>query len=332
MLKRQPSAIRYLLTAAFILSLFVIPYLFKKNRTVTVTRMLMGTIVEITVPEDSEASVEPAFSEIKRLEDIFSSYKKNSDPSGINASAGSLVKVNPETIDVLKAAKYVAGLSDGAFDPTVGVFAGLWGFSGERGEVPTEEKIKKLLLLVDFKEITIDEQNGLAGLNKKGMAINLGGLAKGYIVGKAGAALKKNGVKKAIIKAGGDMFVFNDHDKKPFKIGIRHPRKDSLLAELDVLNGSVATSGDYERFFIKGGKRFHHVLNPKTGYPSEGVLSATVIAKDPARADALSTAVFVLGRVMGMRLIEQLPDVEGVIVDSNERVFRSSGLAGRILP
>ncbi len=293
--------------------------------------MLMGTVVEITVPEDSEVLVEPAFSEIKRLEAVFSSYKKNSDPSNINAGAGSLVKVMPETIEVLKAARHVASLSDGAFDPTVGVFAGLWGFSGEKAEVPGEEDVKKLLLLVDFREITVDEKNGLAGLNKRGMAINLGGIAKGYIVGKAGEALKQNGVKKAIIKAGGDMFVFNDYNKKPFKIGIRHPRKEGLLAELDVLNGSVATSGDYERFFIKGGRRFHHILNPKTGYPSEGILSATIIAKDPVVSDALSTAVFVLGKDKGMRLIDELPDVEGIIVDSNERVFKSSGFVGTIL-
>jgi len=169
-----------------------------------------------------------------------------------------------------------------------------------------------------------------AGLEKEGMAINLGGVAKGYIVSKAAAAMEKSGVTRAIIHAGGDMTVFQKDTKKPFTIGIQHPREKKLLGEAFVYNGAIATSGDYERFFIKDGVRYHHILDPKTGFPSRGTQGVTLIAKDPTVGDALSTAVFVLGPEKGMALIEKLDGVEGVIVGEDGSVRVSSGFEGKI--
>jgi thiamine biosynthesis lipoprotein len=330
MLKPYPPQLKYLIVAAIIAVVIAVPLFLRKPRLITVSKMLMGTVVQVTVPEKDGPKAEAAFAEIKRLEQVLSSYKEDSDAVALSRHSGEMVKVRPETIEVLSIAKGMADMTEGAFDPTVGALSKLWGYSGEAGEAPEDADIKDALKQVGFKGLAIDREGLSAGLMKKGMAINLGGIAKGYIVGKAVIALKGQGVKKGIVKAGGDMAVWNEADDKPFNIGIQHPRKDGLLAEVQVLNSAVATSGDYERFFIKNGKRYHHILNPKTGYPAEGVLSATVIAKDPARADALSTAIFVMGTEKGMALIERLPDTEGIIVDENGVPHASKGFIGRV--
>src|SRR3990170_1462509 len=169
------------------------------------------------------------------------------------------------------------------------------------------------------------------GLAKKGMALNLGGVAKGYIVDMAAGVLKAHGVKSAVVHAGGDMFVFQEDRTDPFTIGIQHPRKKGeLLGEAHVYNGAVPTSGDYERYFEKDGVRYHHILDPKTGFPAKGTQSVTIIAEDPTSADALSTAVFVMGPEKGMELIERLEGVEGVFVHENGKVRTSSGFEGKI--
>ncbi|MBI4949767.1 MAG: FAD:protein FMN transferase [Deltaproteobacteria bacterium] len=307
----------------------------RQKDSVTISRAMMGTIVQVTImegPEDnSDRAAETAFSEIQRLEGILSAYKTDSsDVTRISKNAGASLPVSPDTIEVLKTAVLVAELSGGAFDPTVGVLGKAWGYSGEKGVVPSREEIGKSLPLVDYGEIEIDEAASKAGLKRKGMSLNLGGVAKGYIVNKAVEALKREGVERGIIHAGGDMVVFQKDEEVPFSIGIQHPREKRLLGKVRVYNGAVATSGDYERFFEINGKKYHHILDPRTGFPAEGTQSATIIAKDPTLADALSTAVFVMGPEKGMELIERLPDVEGVIVDSSGRVTKSSGFKGEI--
>lgn len=327
--------ITYALIVLAVLSILAVS-LFKSRQkeSVTISRAMMGTIVQVTIMEGPEGyfdrAAETAFTEIQRLEKIFSSYKTDSDVARISNNAGQQVRVSHETIEVLKTAVLVAGLSGGAFDPTVGALGKAWGYSGEKGVVPSKAEMAKVLPLVDYRSIKIDEAASTAGLKRKGMSLNLGGVAKGYIVNKAVEALKREGVTRGIIHAGGDMVVFQKGEKEPFSIGIQHPRKKQLLGKALVYNGAVATSGDYERFFEIGGKRFHHILDPRTGFPAEGTRSATIVAKDPTLADALSTAVFVMGPQKGMELIERLPDVEGVIVDSEGRVERSSGFKGEI--
>lgn len=331
------SAPRYILAVAIVLLLLAASYtlLKKEKESVVYTKTLMGTVVQLTLmdgePERFDEAAEAAFNEISRLEEVFSSYKKESDVARINAAAGKgIVEVRPEFIEVVRKALLVAALSDGAFDPTVGTLGRVWGPSGEKGEVPGETGIKKLLPYVDYRDFIIDEQAGKAGLKREGMAINLGGVAKGYIVEKAALALEKKGVSRAIIHAGGDMVVFQRDREEPFKIGLQHPREKKLLGEAYLYDGAVATSGDYERFFVKNGVRYHHILDPKTGFPARGSQSVTLIAKDPTTADALSTAVFVLGPEKGMALIEELENVEGVIVDEAGKVRVSKGFEGKI--
>lgn len=325
---------RYGAVAALVLIIIALPFYLKKdNESVTYTRVLMGTVVQATLMEGEAANFdkasEAAFAEIERLEKLFSSYKPESDISRINRHAGlGRVDVSPEVLEVVAAALRIAGLSDGAFDPTVGVLGKVWGPSGESGMVPSKDEIAKLLPLVDYRGIVLKDNS--VGLSKKGMALNLGGAAKGYIVEQAVRALKKEGVTRGIVHAGGDMYVFQEGTEKPFTIGIQHPREKKLLGEAYVMNGAVATSGDYERFFEKDGKRYHHILDPKTGFPAWRSRSVTIIAKDPTLADGLSTAVFVMGPEKGMRLIEELPDVEGVIADEEGKVKISSGFKGKI--
>lgn len=327
--------ITYALIVLSVLAILAVS-LFKSRQkeSVTYSRALMGTIVQVTIMEGPgdrlDSAAEAGFTEIARLEEIFSSYKTDSDVARISKNAGSPVRVSPETIEVLKTAIRVADLSNGAFDPTVGALGKAWGYSGEKGVVPSREEIGKALALVDYRDVEILEAASTAGLKRKGMSLNLGGVAKGYIVNKAVEALKREGVTRGIIHAGGDMVVFQKDEKEPFSVGIQHPREKKLLGKALVYNGAVATSGDYERFFEIGGKRFHHILDPRTGFPAEGTESATIVAKDPTLADALSTAVFVMGPQRGMELIEKLPDVEGVVVDSEGRVTRSSGFKGEI--
>ncbi len=329
----------YILASAAIIALIIAPIasrvVFEHGpQKALYSRILMGTVVELTLMEGEnfDAAAEAAFSEIQRLEGLLSSYIPDSDVSKISSEGP--VKVAPEVMDVLDAALRVARLSKGAFDPTIGALAGLWGLSGEKGVVPDRKEVEKLLPLVDYREIYIDRKNSRAGLKKKGMSLNLGGVAKGYIVGRTAGVLKSMGVTKGIVKAGGDLYVFQREglDQKPFVIGIQHPRApEKLLAEVHVTSGAVTTSGDYERFFMKDGVRYHHIIDPSTGFPARKSMSVTIVSEDPTIADALSTAVFVMGPKEGMELVERLEGVEAVIVDSQGRVHVSPGLKGRIV-
>ncbi|MBI5970156.1 MAG: FAD:protein FMN transferase [Deltaproteobacteria bacterium] len=334
------NAVAYLAATGIVFAVLAAAYYFqKKNReSVTHARMLMGTLVEVTLIDGDrngfDHAAQKAFAEIKRLEAIFSSYMPESDATRVSEAAGKTpVKVSPEFIEALKTALKVSELSDGAFDPTVGALGKLWGYSGEKRLVPSKEEIKKILPLVDYKKAAVDEKNSTVFLKTKGMTINLGGVAKGYIVSKAVEVLKKNGVTEGIIKAGGDMVAFRTSaaTKDPFKIGIQHPReKGKLLGVAHVTNGAVSTSGDYERFFMIEGKRLHHILDPKTGFPADKSMSVTIIGPDATEADALSTAIFVMGPEAGMELIEKLDGYEGVIVDAEGRVKTSKGFKGEI--
>ena len=338
--KRKP--IKSLICAAvcLLLLLILIVTLTGKKETkesVAYRRILMGTMVEVTILDGDSArfdsAVKAAYQEIKGLETLFSSYKSLSDVSKISLNAGrGPINVSAEVATVTAAALDMARLTGGAFDPTVGSLAGVWGFSGETKKVPEAADIERLLPFVDYKGVTVDLDASTVELKRRGMAFNLGGIAKGYIVGRAVEALKERGVERAIIKAGGDMFAFNTTGKDlPFIIGIRDPREEgALIGSAHFAEGAIATSGDYERFFIEDGTRYHHILDPSTGYPAKGTRSVTIVAADPTQADVLSTSVFVMGAVKGMALIERLDEVEGLIIDSDGAITRSSGFSGEI--
>jgi len=301
--------------------------IFKKNAVV------MGTDVEFTVstddPSKAKAAFDAAAAELKRIEDEMSEWKEGTYVSEINRNAGIRpVKVPRELFNVIAASIVVSNLSNGAFDVSWAALRGLWDFTSGKNRVPTDAELKERLPLINFRNIALDEPNKTVFLKKKGMAIGLGAIAKGYAVDMAMKKMADLGVKNAIVKAGGDMRVQGvGEDGRPWEIGIRNPRdRNKLLAKLPLTNISISTSGDYERFFMKDGVLYHHIIDLRTGYPARGCRSVTILAPDTMTSDALSTAVFVLGPDEGMKLIKRLKGVEGIIVDGNGTVLHSPGI------
>jgi thiamine biosynthesis lipoprotein len=295
----------------------------------------MGTVVEITlVGEDEEATRKAAlqaFQEIKRIETLMSPWIDSSDVTRMNRSAGKEgVKVSPETLKVIRKANEISKLSEGGFDITVGPLTELWRKAREKKIPPLIEEVKGRLALVNFKNIRIDQKEKVF-LKTKGMAVDLGGIAKGYAVDKAFDLLKSLGYKDLIVNAGGDLKVGGLKNNQPWSIGIQHPRESQkILARLSVSDTAVATSGDYEKFFIHQGKRYHHIFNPKDGFPTEGCQSVTILCKEGIMADALATAVFVLGPEKGYGLCQKFEGVDCLIVDKEGKVIFSPGLKRRI--
>ncbi len=295
----------------------------------------MGTVVEITIiGEDEEAAKKAtlqAFQEIKRIEQLMSPWIESSDVSRMNQSAGKeWVKVSQETLKVIKEAKEISELSEGGFDITIGPLTQLWRMAREKKVPPPVEEVKQKLDLVNFKNMMMD-QEGKVFLKKRGMAIDLGGIAKGYAVDRAFELLNSLEYKNLIVNAGGDLRVGGSKLDQPWAIGIQDPRSSQkMMARISVSNAAIATSGDYERFFMYQGKRYHHIFNPKTGFPTEDCQSVTIVCTDGMTADALATAVFVLGPEKGYALCQKLNDVDCLIVDKEGKISLSQGLKDRI--
>jgi thiamine biosynthesis lipoprotein len=298
-------------------------------------QVAMGTVIEITLIADDEEAANKAslqaFQEIKRIETLMSPWLDSSDVTRINRSAGKeWVKVSPETMEVIKKAQEISELSEGGFDISIGPLTELWREARKKNIPPSIEEVKEKLGLVNFKNIEMD-QEGKVFLKKKDMAIDLGGIAKGYAVDRAFELLKSLGYRNLIINAGGDLRVGGLKNNQPWSIGIQNPRESKkLLARISVSDMAVATSGDYERFFIYEGKRYHHIFNPKDGFPTEGCQSVTIVTKDCITADGLATAVFVLGAEKGYSLCQKLEGVDCLIKDKEGKIIFSPGLKDRI--
>jgi thiamine biosynthesis lipoprotein len=298
-------------------------------------QVAMGTVIEITLIADDEEAANKAslqaFQEIKRIETLMSPWLDSSDVTRINRSAGKeRVKVSPETFEVIQKAQGISELSEGGFDITVGPLTELWREARKKKIPPSIEEVKEKLGLVNFKNIETD-QEGKVFLKKKGMAIDLGGIAKGYAVDRAFEFLKSLRYKNLIVNAGGDLRVGGFKNNQLWSIGIQNPRESQkLLARISVSNTALATSGDYEKFFLYQGKRYHHIFNPKDGFPTDGCQSVTIFSKDGMTADALATAVFVLGPEKGYSLCQKLEGVDCIIVDKEGKIIFSPGLKDRI--
>ena len=271
------------------------------------SRIMMGTIVEVTSPDKRAAGI--AFSEIKRIEDLLSKYKEDSEVSRLNKLGKSVV--SPETFYILKKSKEFWQLSSGAFDVTVAPLVDLWGFTNKNFTVPADEKIKNILNLIGSDKILLHNNENVIEFEFPGMKIDLGAIAKGYAVDCAVKKLKEKGIHSCLINAGGQVYCLGKKFGLPWRVAIRAPRGRGIAGYLELTNRSVATSGDYEQYFIKSNKRYAHIFNPKTGYPADsGVIAVTVIAPDGLTSDALSTAIFVLGKVKGEKLVKSFKGVE----------------------
>jgi len=307
---------------------------------VAVSRKGMGTVLQILVypesgdREGAQKAIEAAFIEMKRVEDLMSEWNPESEVSKINQKAGgSAVPVSEETLGVLTRGKEVWGLSNGAFALTWAALASLWDFGQAEADVkriPDKGRALDRAGLVDDAQLTLDGDKKTARLATKGMAIGLGGIAKGYAIDRALEVLKTAGFANALVFAGGDIAVRGTKGDKPWLVGVQDPRAAGYFATIPVRDEAVVSSGDYERFFEDGGKRYHHLLDPRTGYPAEGTRSVTVFGAEATFADAVATAVFVLGPDEGMKLVEAQNGYEALIVDAKNAISISSGLRDRV--
>jgi FAD:protein FMN transferase len=303
------------------------------------THMTMGSELRVSVWTATDggagSATDAVFSEFDRLDALMSVWKDGSDIQRLNAAAGEhAVPVSPEVREVLRVAHQVSEWTGGKFDVTFGALSGLWKFDHDQdNRIPDRREVLKRLPLIDYRRLKIDDEAGTAFLERKGMRAHLGGIGKGYAVDRAVAMLRQRGFNDFIVQAGGDMYVSGRRGDRPWRVAIRDPRgpEDRSFASLDLTDGSFSTSGDYERFFMKDGRRYHHILDPDLGEPATTCRSVTIVADNATLADALSTGVFVVGPDEGMKLVERLPHVEGVIVSAKNEVLISSGLRGRLM-
>lgn len=300
----------------------------KDNELLRRTQFIMGTLVEITVREPdqdkAQLALSSAFNEMRRLEKLMSTHLADSEISRLNAKAGSMTSlaVSPDVLAVIERGIYWGNLSNAALDISIGPVSRLWRFDDDDPAIPDTQRLAEAARLVNFREIEIVESN--IRLKQSGMALHLGAIAKGYAVDQAMGVLEKNGIQHALINAGGDLKVLGERkDGQPWSIGLQHPRHpEKMIASFTLRDKAVATSGDYQKYFIKDDTRYHHLLDPANGRPARGMISCTLIAENVMDADALATAVFVLGPDKGMALIDSLDGVEGMMVtESGSTLF-----------
>ncbi len=297
----------------------------------------MGSILQVAVWTADERraadAIDHVFREFDRLEALLSNWKETSDVTRINNNAGiAPVKVSPDTIAVLRIAREVSELTGGKFDITFGVLTDVWRFDHDQDNVvPERDLIEARLKRIDYRAVEYDATAGTAFINRPGMRIHLGGIGKGYAVDRGIALLRDQGFQDFLIQAGGDLYVGGTDNGTPWKLGIADPRgAHDPFATIEISDGTLSTSGDYERAFMKDGKRYHHIIDPDFGEPASGCRSVTLVTNKAVMADAIAKGVFLLGPADGMALIEKLSDVEGVIVTSDNDIRISSGLQGRV--
>jgi FAD:protein FMN transferase len=307
-------------------------------RLVERARPAMGSELRLTAWTTDEpaavAGFDAVFAEFERLEALMSVWRPGSDILRLNAAAGDHpVTVSPEVVEVLAVARQVSEWTDGTFDVTFGALSDLWKFDHDQDNtIPDPAIVRERLPLVDYRALDVDPRAGTAFLRRKGMRAHLGGIGKGYAVDRAVTMLRSRGLRDFMIQAGGDLYVAGLKDGRPWRLGIRDPRGPAgkSFALLDLSDGTFSTSGDYERFFLKDGRRYHHILDLRRGEPARGCRSVTLVTDRAVLADALAKGVFILGPDAGMALIEKLPGVEGVIVGATNEVRVSSGLKAKL--
>ncbi len=275
-----------------------------------------------------------AFREFGRLERLMSVWREDSDLSRVNRAAGDRpVPVSSEVREALAVARQISDWTGGKFDVTFGALSDLWRFDQDQdSSVPDPDQVRRRLPLIDYRRLLVDDRAGTAFLARAGMRAHLGGIGKGYAIDRAVRILRDRGLADFMIQAGGDLYVAGRRGDRPWRLGIKDPRGPGgqSFASVELTDSTFSTSGDYERFFIKDGRRYHHILDADTGEPARGCRSVTIAAPRAVLADGLSTGVFAMGPDAGMALIERLPDVEGVIVTDRNEVLISSGLRDRL--
>lgn len=307
-------------------------HLFKRSRP------MMGTIYEITVAGETDEraapAVQAALAEIARLETVLSEWRDDSEISRVNAGAGNgqPVHVSADTLAVVKAGLEVSRWSNGAFDLSWAALRGLYRFQPGDHQVPSDRELRTRVRLIGWRDIVLDEAASTVMLRRAGMAIGTGGIAKGYALDRAGEILERAGMRSFMLFGGGQVQVHGLRGDRAWRVGIQHPRTNDYVAFLEASEGSISTSGDYEHSFIDDrGRRWHHIIDPRTGRPVPHTASVSVLAPRGIYADALSTAVFVLGAERGIAMLATLPfHAETVVISADGRMHYSPGTRERL--
>jgi len=295
-------------------------------------RPLMGTVVELSVEPAAggetraHAAIDAAYREMARLSDTMNHYDPQSVVSAINDAAGRrAVPVPPELMAVLAMAQAMSAKSDGAFDITIASLRG-WRFRADDPRMPSAAAIAAQLPLVNWRNLRIDPRAQTAYLARRGMRIDLGGIAKLAIVHAGMQVLERHGIARALLNGGGDVEVIGGDAARPWRVGVRDPRApERLLGVLRIARGFVVTSGDYERAFVRNGRRYHHILDPRSGYPASGPHGVTLTGERLEDLNGLGVAIMVRGKPDGVRWLTDNPRIEGLIVDADDSVWMTPG-------
>jgi thiamine biosynthesis lipoprotein len=293
-------------------------------------RAIMGTAILAEVwssdADRAQTGIAAVMQEMHRIDELMSPYKQDSELSLVNREAADHpVKISRELFNLIERSLYFSRISHGAFDITFSSVGYMYDY--REGIAPTDAEIKQALPGINYRHLILDRNASTIRFARKGMRIDLGGIAKGFAVDNSIAILSKMGFHQALVTAGGDSRILGDKNGKPWMTGIRDPRKKGeSVVVIPLSDAAISTSGDYERYFMRNGVRYHHILNPKTGKSVHDTRSATVIGPDATTTDALSTTLFVLGWEKAMQLLKTLPGIDAVIIDSGGKLHYSSGL------
>ncbi len=295
--------------------------------------LLMGTRFEITAiatnTQLADEGIKAGIEEVQRIEKLISSWEENSQTSEINKNAGiHPVKVDKELYDLISRSLKVSDLTNGAFDISFASVGNLWKFDGSMKEPPSQQAIEASVDKINFKKIILNPDDTTVFLKEKGMKIGFGGIGKGYAEERAKKVMREMGIKSGVVNAAGDLTTWgHSKDGNIWDVAIAKPDKSrQILGWLKADESSVVTSGNYEKFFMYDGKRYAHIIDPRTGYPTTGIKSATIVCTNAELADALATTMFVMGKVEGIALINQLNGIECLLVTDDDKLITSDKL------
>lgn len=305
-----------------------LPGVFKKGM------KLMGNHFEISVVSEDESwaneRIDEGVREIQRIEKLLTTFNESSETSLINQNAGIAPgKVSLETFSLIERSIKISNLTQGAFDITYGsIDKSLWNFDTKMTALPDKAIAKKMVRLINYRNIILNKEETTVFLKEKGMRIGFGGIGKGYAAERARLIMKQNGVTSGIVNASGDLTTWGlQPNNKPWTIGIANPNaSNELFSYMEVSGMAVATSGNYEKFVMIDGKKYSHTIDPHTGLPVSGIKSVTVITLNAEIADAMATPIMVMGIKAGLNIINQMKDIEAIIIDDDNRLFASSNI------
>lgn len=293
----------------------------------------MGSRFDITIVAKDEVTadsyIDMAIEEITRIEALISSWIPSSQTSYINLNAGiKPVKVDQELIDLIERCITVSKITDGAFDITYASIDKVWRYDGSMTQIPSKEAIQNSVAKIGYENIVLDKKSQTVFLKQKGMRIGFGAIGKGFAADKARSLLKSQGVSSGIINASGDLTTWGKQpDGTDWMVGITNPlNKDKIFSWFPVVNAAVATSGNYEKYVTFKGVKYSHIIDPRTGYPSTGILSVTIFAPSAELCDALATSVFITGTETGLNTINQIKGVECIIIDDKNKIHTSKNI------